>query len=60
MYRWYLSGILGLAPEQLDMSSIEMSKKHYHRKTSCNVATFAGHGPIRLESAGMNDVPLYR
>ena len=58
MYRWYLSGIMGLAPEQLDMSSIEMSKKHYHRKTSCNVATFAGHGPIRLESAGMNDVPL--
>ena len=58
MYRWYLSGILGLAPEQLDMSSIEMSKKNYHRKTSCNVATFAGHGPIRLEAAGMNDVPL--
>lgn len=58
MYRWYLSGILGWAPENLDMSSIEASKKHYHQQTSCNVATFAGHGPIRLEAAGMKDVPL--
>jgi N-acyl-D-amino-acid deacylase len=58
MYRWYLSGILGWAPEGLDMSSIEASRKNYHGKTSCNVATFAGHGPIRLEAAGMNDVPL--
>ncbi len=58
MYRWYLSGILGFAPENLDMSSIEASRKNYHHKTSCNVATFAGHGPIRLEAAGMNDVPL--
>lgn len=57
-YRWYLSGILGLPPEGLDMSSIEASRKNYHHKTSCNVATFAGHGPIRLEAAGMNDVPL--
>jgi N-acyl-D-amino-acid deacylase len=58
MYRWYLSGILGLPPEDLDMSSIEASRANYHRKTSCNVATFAGHGPIRAEVAGMNDVPL--
>ena len=58
MYRHYLSGILGFAPENLDMSSIEASRKNYHQKTSCNVATFAGHGPIRLEAAGMIDVPL--
>lgn len=58
MYRWYLSGILGWASEGLDMSSIEASRKNYHRKTAPNVATFAGHGPIRLEAAGMNDVPL--
>ncbi|NQW20992.1 MAG: amidohydrolase family protein [Chloroflexi bacterium] len=58
LYRWYLSGILGFAPEGLDMSSIEASRKNYHLKTACNVATFAGHGPIRLEAAGMNDVPL--
>lgn len=58
MYGWYLSGILGQPPDDLDMSSIEASKANYHRKTSCNVATFAGHGPIRLEAAGMQDVPL--
>ena len=58
LYRWYLSGILGWAPEDLDMSSIEASRANYHLKTSCNVATFAGHGPIRLEAAGMNDIPL--
>ena len=58
MYGWYLSGILSLPPDDLDMSSIEASKANYHRKTSCNVATFAGHGPIRLEAAGMQDVPL--
>ncbi|MEE8046041.1 MAG: amidohydrolase family protein [Dehalococcoidia bacterium] len=58
MYSWYLSGILGHPPEGLDMSSIEAARKNYHHKTSCNVATFVGHGPIRLEAAGMNDVPL--
>jgi N-acyl-D-amino-acid deacylase len=58
MYSWYLSGILGHPPEGLDMSSIEAARKNYHNKTSCNVATFAGHGPIRLEAAGMKDVPL--
>ncbi|MDP7090577.1 MAG: amidohydrolase family protein, partial [Dehalococcoidia bacterium] len=47
MYRWYLSGILGWAPKGLDMSSIAASRTNYHHKTSCNVATFAGHGPIR-------------
>ncbi len=58
MYRWYLSGILGLPPEDLDMSSIEAARANYHQKTSCNVAMFAGHGPIRLEAAGFEDVPL--
>ena len=58
MYRWYLSGILGLPPEDLDMSSIEAARANYHRNTSCNVATFAGHGPIRVGAAGMQDVPL--
>jgi N-acyl-D-amino-acid deacylase len=58
MYRWYMSGILGLPPEDLDMSSIEAARANYHHNTSCNVAMFAGHGPIRVEAAGMNDVPL--
>lgn len=58
MYRWYLSGILGLPPEDLDMSSIEAARANYHQKTSCNVAMFAGHGPVRLEAVGFEDVPL--
>ena len=58
MYNQYLSGILGLAPDDVDMSSIEAARKNYHRKTACNVAMFAAHGPIRLETAGMIDVPL--
>lgn len=58
MYRRYLSGILGLPPEDLDMSSIEAARANYHNKTSCNVATFAGHGPVRLEAVGFEDVPL--
>ncbi len=58
MYRWYLSGILGLPPENLDMSSIAAARSNYHHKTSCNVATFAGHGPVRLEAVGFEDVPL--
>ena len=57
-YRWYLSGILGLPSEDLDMSSMSAALANYNRKTSCNVASFAGHGPIRLEAAGFNDVPL--
>ncbi|MEX0762967.1 MAG: amidohydrolase family protein [Dehalococcoidia bacterium] len=58
LYRWYLSGILGLPPENLDMSSIEAARQNYHLKTSCNVATFVGHGPVRLSAVGMHDVPL--
>ncbi|MDA1280241.1 MAG: amidohydrolase family protein [Chloroflexi bacterium] len=58
MYRWYLSGILGLPPENLDMSTIAAARANYDRKTSCNVAMFAGHAPIRLEAAGMSDIPL--
>lgn len=58
MYRRYLSGILGLPPEDLDMSSIDAFRQNYHHKTSCNVATFVGHGPVRLSAAGMKDVPL--
>lgn len=59
MYMHYLSGILGYASEELDMSTIASSKANYHLKTSCNVATFLGHGPLRLEAlGGMVDEPL--
>ena len=59
MYSHYLLGILGPAPEGIDMSTMAASKENYHRKTSCNVATFLGHGPLRIEATGgMLDVPL--
>ena len=58
MYRQYLSGLLGLPPEDLDMSSISSALGNYHRKTACNVAMFLGHGPVRLSAVGMQDVPL--
>ena len=58
MYSTYLSGILDVAPDDIDMSSISAARANYHNKTACNVAMFAAHGPIRLETAGMNDVPL--
>ncbi len=58
LYRQYLSGILGLPDDGLDMSSMEAARKNYHRKTSCNVAAFLGHGPVRLNVLGMKDTPL--
>jgi len=57
-YRWYMSGILGLPPEDADMSSMEAARANYHRKTACNVAAFVGHGPIRLSAVGFRDVPV--
>ena len=58
MYRQYLSGLLGLPPEDLDMSSISSALENYHHKTAPNVAMFLGHGPVRIHSVGMEDVPL--
>ncbi len=57
-HRQYLSGILGLPPADLDMSSIEAARKNYHHKTSCNVAAFLGHGRVRLNIMGMADKPV--
>ncbi len=59
MYMHYLSGVLGFASEDLDMSTFETAMSNYHRNTSCNVASFLGHGPLRLEAVGgMIDEPL--
>lgn len=59
MYMHYLSGILGYASEDLDMSTYAIAMSNYHNKTSCNVAMFLGHGPVRLEAVGgMIDEPL--
>ena len=54
----YLSGILGNPPEYFDGTSFESAKKFYHKKSKINVAVFAGHGPLRLNLTGMNDIPL--
>ena len=58
MYRSYLSGILGLPPEDLDMSSVASFRSHYHRKVAINTAYTVPHGAIRLETVGFRDVPL--
>ena len=54
----YLAGILGHPPEDFDGTSFESAKKFYHKKSKCNVAVFAGHGPIRVNITGMDDIPL--
>ena len=54
----YLSGILGHPPEDFDGTSFDSAKKFYHKKSKINVAVFAGHGPLRLNLTGMNDIPL--
>tara|TARA_B100000427_G_C15509748_1_gene595631 strand:- start:421 stop:2007 length:1587 start_codon:yes stop_codon:yes gene_type:complete len=58
LYKWYLSGILGTPKNEYDMSSLKKARLNYDNKTACNVAMFAGHGPIRLETLGMKDIPL--
>ena len=57
-YRRYLGGILGDAPEGLDMSSVTAFRSHYHKKTAINTAYLVPHGAVRLETAGFHDVPL--
>ncbi|MBM3957350.1 MAG: amidohydrolase family protein [Gemmatimonadetes bacterium] len=58
MYRRYMAGILGLPPEDADMSSMEAARANYHRRTACNVAAFVGHGPVRIGAVGFRDAPL--
>lgn len=58
VYRRYLSGILGEPPENLDMSSVESFRSHYHKKVAINTAYNVAHGAIRLETVGFTDKPL--
>ena len=44
--RRYLSGILGLPPVDLDMSSITSFRSHYHNKVSVNTAYPVSHHPL--------------
>lgn len=57
-YRRYISGILGEPPEDLDMSSVEAFRSHYHNKVAINTAYNVAHGAIRLETVGFTDKPL--
>ncbi|MBI4306577.1 MAG: amidohydrolase family protein, partial [Chloroflexi bacterium] len=58
MYRWYLSGLLGLPPEDLDMSSIAAFRANYHRKVAINVVSLVPHAAVRISTVGFRDVPL--
>ena len=58
MYRWYLSGLLGWPPEDLDMSSIEAFRSNYHLRTAVNIVAIVPHGPIRISALGFRDEPL--
>jgi N-acyl-D-amino-acid deacylase len=57
-YRRWLKGLLGEPPEDLDMSSVEAFRKHYHRKVAINTAYLVPNGTVRLEAVGFRDVPL--
>ena len=56
--RKYLGGILGPAPKNLDMSSVNAFRSHYHKKVSINTAYPVSHGALRMESVGFYDKPL--
>ncbi len=56
--RRYLAGILGEPPDDLDMSSVEAFRPHYHKKCAVNTAYCVAHGAVRLETLGFEDRPL--
>ena len=58
VYRRYLAGVLGEPPLDLDMSSVESFRSHYHKKTAVNTAYLVAHGAVRLETVGFYDLPL--
>ena len=57
-YRWWLGGLLGDPPEDLDMSSVAAFRANYDRKVAINTAYLVPNGTVRLESVGFRDVPL--
>ncbi len=58
LYSHYLDGILGPPPQDLDMSSVEAFRSHYHKKVAINTAYLVAHGAVRLEAVGFKDTPL--
>jgi len=58
LYRRWLSGLLGLPPEGLDMSSVAAFRSHYDRKVSVNTVYLVPHATVRLEVRGFRAGPL--
>ena len=58
LYNHYLAGILGRAPDGLDMSSVDSFRGNYHQKCAINTVTNIAHGALRVETCGMQDVPM--
>jgi N-acyl-D-amino-acid deacylase len=57
-YSEYMSGLCGMPPPELDMSSISSFRSHYHRTCSVNTVALVPHCAVRLSTVGFNDVPL--
>ena len=59
MYRRYMAGLNG-NPQSVEPSWSTMAEYRamFDRSVVVNTAHLVGHGPIRLEAAGMLDVPL--
>ena len=57
IYARYLSGILGMPPLDLDMSTVAAFRSHYDG-VGVNTVYLVAHGAVRLEVAGFRDVKL--
>ncbi len=57
-YRRYNAGLNGDPDLPWEWTSVAEYRRLYHRRGAVNTAHLIGHGPIRLEAAGMEDVPL--
>ena len=58
MYSQYMSGLCGMPPQDLDMSTITSFRSHYHRTCSINTVALVPHCAVRLSTVGFRDVPL--
>lgn len=57
-YRRWLGGLLGLPPDDLDMSSVSAFRSHYDGRVAVNTGYLVPAATVRLEAAGFRDVPL--
>ena len=56
--RWYLSGVYGLPPVDIDTTNTEAFLANYDGKTAVNVAYPVPLNAVRLETVGFRDMPL--